>query len=190
MTQQRELGRETGVTRETVLRPFRYLFTRGVIAILALTTPVFAVLYWLSIPTGGWPLVLIAHLLVVAATVLGVYSFLSVTITVGTDGVRERGFFGRVVTVRPAEVGSVLLVQLYESSTLDTLPQLFITGLDGRLLIRMRGQFWSLEDMERVAEELDIPVTRPQDSMTLAQLRRTSPELLYWFERVPALVGR
>lgn len=190
MTEQREIGQETGVTRETVLRPHRHLFARGVVAILALTTPVFAVLYWLAIPTGGWPLVLIAHLLVVAATVLCVYSFLSVTVTLGIDGVRERGFFGRVVHVRPADVGSIVLVQLYESSTLDTLPQLFIVGTDGRLLIRMRGQFWSLEDMERVAEELDVPVTRPQDSMTLAQLRRTSPELLYWFERLPALVGR
>ena len=190
MPEQRELGRESGVPRETVLRPFRHLFTRGVVAILALTTPVFAVLYWLSIPTGGWPLVLIAHVLVVGAAVLSVFSFLSVTISVGADGVRERGFFGRVVQVRHAEVGSVILVQLYESSTLDTLPQLFVTGLDGRLLIRMRGQFWSLESMERVAEELDIPVTRPAESMTLAQLRRTSPELLYWFERLPALFGR
>lgn len=190
MTEQRELGRETGVTRETVLRPHRHLFTRGVVAILALTTPVFAVLYWLSIPTGGWPLVLIAHMLVVGVTILCVYSFFSVTITLGAHGVRERGFFGRVVEVSPAQVGSILLVQLYESSTLDTLPQLFITDTEGRLLIRMRGQFWSLDDMERVAEELDVPVTRPQESMTLAQLRRTSPELLYWFERVPSLVGR
>jgi hypothetical protein len=190
MTEQRQLGRETGVTRETVLRPHRHLFARGVIAIFALTTPVFAVLYWLAIPTGGWPLVLVAHLLIVTATVLCVYSFLNVTITLGVDGVRERGFFGRVIRVRPGEVGAIMLVQLYESSTLDTLPQLFITGTDGQLLIRMRGQFWSLENMERVAEELDVPVTRPQESMTLAQLRRTSPELLYWFERLPAVVGR
>jgi hypothetical protein len=49
----------------------------------------------------------------------------------------------------------------------------------------MRGQFWSTEDMERVAEELDVPVTRPEDFMTMTQLRRRSPELLYWFERMP-----
>jgi hypothetical protein len=85
--------------------------------------------------------------------------------------------------------GTVLLVHLYEGSTLDTQPQLFVTGADGRVLIRMRGQFWALEDMERVAEELDVPVTRSAESMTLTELRRTSPELLYWFERFPR-VGR
>lgn len=185
MSGQRELGRKMDVARDTVLRPYRSLFVRGLIALLALTTPVFAVLYWLTIPGGQWLLVLIAHVVVVGATVLGVRSFFGTTITLRADGVRERGFFGRTVLVRPADVGSIVLVQLYEGSTLDTLPQLFVTGTDGRLLLRMRGQFWPLADMERVAEELDVPVTRPEDSMTLTQLRRTSPELLYWFERMP-----
>ena len=52
----------------------------------------------------------------------------------------------------------------------------------------MRGQFWSQADMERVIEELDVPVTRPEEPMTLNQLRRTWPRLLYWFER--ARLGR
>ncbi len=173
------------VGAEAVLRPHAHLFTRGIIAILALTTPVFAVLYWLTVPDGVWPLVLLAHVLVVGATVLAVFSLFGTTITLTGAGVRERGFFGRTVLVRPGDVGAVMLIRLYEGSTLDTLPQLFVTAPGGRLLLRMRGQFWSQEDMERVAEELDVPVTRPEDSMTLTQLRRTSPQLLYWFERLP-----
>ena len=43
--------------------------------------------------------------------------------------------------------------------------------------------------MERVAEELDVPVTTRSESITLTELRRDSPELLYWFERFPR-VGR
>jgi hypothetical protein len=117
------------------------------------------------------------------ATVLGVHSFFSATITVCGDGVRERGFFGRTRLVRPSDVGTILVVQLYDGSTLDTLPQLFVTDHTGRMLIRMRGQFWSTEAMDRVAEELDVPVTRPEEFMTLTQLRRTSPRMLYWFER-------
>jgi hypothetical protein len=185
-----ELRQEKVVTQQkVVLRPHAHLFTRGILAILALTTPVFAVLYWLTIPDGAWPLVLGIHVLVVAATTLAVLAFFSTTIQLGPDGVRERGFFGRTVVVRPGTAGTVLLVHLYEGSTLDTQPQLFVTGADGRVLIRMRGQFWALEDMERVAEELDVPVTRSVESMTLTELRRTSPELLYWFERFPH-VGR
>lgn len=174
------------MTQEAVvLRPHAHLFARGIIAILALTTPVFAVLYWLTIPDGVWPLVLGVHIVVIGATTVAVLAFFSTTIQVGRDFVRERGFFGRTVDVRPGSVGSVIMVNLYEGSTLDTQPQLFVTGTDGKLLIRMRGQFWALEDMERVAEELDVPVTRREDSMTLAELRRASPGLLYWFERLP-----
>ncbi|WP_434316595.1 hypothetical protein [Leifsonia sp. P73] len=178
-------GVGTNVSRGTVLRPHRDLFARGLTAVLALTTPVFAVLYWLTIPNGEWRFVLFAHVLVVLATILGVYAFLSATITIQADGIRERGFFGRTRFVRSVDVGSILIVRLYDGSTLDTLPQLFITGRDGRVLIRMRGQFWSVDDMERVAEELDVPVTRPEDFLTMTQLRRRSPELLYWFERMP-----
>ena len=186
MESQRELRREARVPQQsTVLRPHAHLFTRGIVAVLALTTPVFAVLYWLTIPSGAWPAVLGLHILAVAATTLAVLAFFSTTIELGPDGVKERGFFGRTVVVSPAMVKTVTIVHLYESSTLDTLPQLFVTGLDGRLLIRMRGQFWAPEDMERVAEELDVPITRPDDSMTLTELRRASPELLYWFERFP-----
>jgi len=185
MSRQQQSGVGTDVAKETVLRPFRDLFTRGLTAVLALTTPVFAVLYWLTIPDGAWTYVLFAHLAVVLATIVGVYAFLSATITLREGGVRERGFFGEVRFVRPADVGSILLVRLYDGSTLDTLPQFFVVGNDGRVLIRMRGQFWSTEDMERVAEELDVPVTRPEDFMTMTQLRRRSPELLYWFERMP-----
>ncbi|WP_431246731.1 hypothetical protein [Leifsonia xyli] len=122
MSEQTDVGRDAGATRVTVLRPHRHLFLRGIIAVLALTTPVFAVVYWLTIPGPGWPFVLVAHLIVIGATVVGVASFLNTTITVGPDGVRERGFFGRTVHVAPGEAGSVILVQVYESSTLDVLP--------------------------------------------------------------------
>lgn len=184
MNEQTGVHRDAGSAREVVLRPHRHLFLRGIIAILALTTPVFAVLYWLTIPGGGWPFVLLAHLIVIAATVVGVASFLNTTIVLGPSGVRERGFFGRTVRVAPGEPGAVIMVKVYEGSTLDVLPQLFVASAEGRLLIRMRGQFWSAEDMERVAEELDVPVTRPVEPMTPSQLRQTWPRLLYWFERV------
>ena len=97
-------GVGTNVSRGTVLRPHRDLFARGLTAVLALTTPVFAVLYWLTIPNGEWRFVLFAHVLVVLATILGVYAFLSATITIQADGIRERGFFGRTRFVRSVDV--------------------------------------------------------------------------------------
>ncbi|WP_233265369.1 hypothetical protein [Leifsonia sp. AG29] len=177
------------MARETVLRPHAHLLSRGIVAVLALTMPVFAVLYWLAEPSGAWPAVLVAHVVVTLVTILAVYSFFSTTVTVGPGVVRERRFPGHEVVTHPSDVSSVTLVHLYEGSTLDTLPQLFVTGKDGRNRLRLRGQFWSPEAMERVAEEFEVPVTRPEESMTMKQLRRSSPQLLSWFERLPR-VGR
>lgn len=182
-----QTGVDTGAesARESVLRPQPHLFLRGIVAVLALTTPVFAVLYWLALPTGGWPFVIVAHVFVVVATVYGVTSFLNTTITLRPAEAVERGFFGRSTRVGFGEPGEVILVQVYEGSTLDILPHLFVASRQGRLLIRMRGQFWSEADMERVAEAFEVPVTRPAEPMTMNQVRRAWPRLLYWFERIP-----
>lgn len=176
------------VTNE-VLRPHRHLFSRGVLAIFALTTPVFAVVYWLTIPSGPWPIVLIVHCLVLLATLLGLIAFFDTLIKLGPRSVTERGFFGRVHTVESSQVGSVILLDLYESNALDTNPQLFVSDKGGKRMLRMRGQFWSRESMETVIDTLDHPVTVPPEAMTISELRRSSPELLYWFERRPR-VGR
>ena len=155
------LGQETVVTQQSVvLRPHAHLFTRGIVAVLALTTPVFAVLYWLTIPDGGWPRCSRIHILVVVATVLAVLAFFGTTIQLAPRQRARTRVLRPCTDIRPGMVGSVVLLDLYEGSTLDTLPQLFVTDADGRLLLRLRGQFWSREDMERVAEELDVPVTR------------------------------
>lgn len=184
---QQQLGRETGVTQETTLRPHRHLFLRGIVAVLALTTPVFAVLYWLTIPNGPWPSVLAGQLLVFAATILGVQSFLATAVVLTEGGVRVRDGLGRTRELRGSDVATTHIVQLYDGSTLDTLPQLFATDAEGRTLLRMRGQFWAPGDLERVAEQLEAPVSRPDESMTFAQLRRSCPRMLAWYERLPRL---
>jgi|SRR6478735_2090805 len=184
---EQQVKREAGATQETVLRPYRHLFTRGVVAVLALTTPVFAVLYWLTVPGGAWEAVLAAHVLVVAATVIAVRAFLNAAVILSPDGLRVRDGFGRPRPVRNADIGSTLLVQLYESSTLDTLPQLFVIDRDDRTLLRMRGRFWAPADLERVAEHLDAPVTRLEEALTVAQLRHRCPRRVAWYERIPGL---
>lgn len=170
-----------------ILLPHRQLLTHGVTAVLALTTPVFAVLYWLTIPRGGWPVVLSVQLAVLTACGLLVLGFLGTAITVSPSGMRERGFFGGVREVPTHRVGSILLIEVYRDSALDTQPNLFVCASEGTLLVRMRGQYWSRENMELVADTLDLPVKTITRSLTLGELRRSRPDLLYWFERFPVV---
>lgn len=153
------------------------------LGVLALFAPIFAVLYWLMIPAGTWLWVASAQLvttLVCLAALLGAYR---AYVRVDASGLSERGILGHVRGVSVSEVASVILVDLYGSDALDTQPQLFVVGHEGELLMRMRGQFWTREAMDTVADELGAPVVRVPEPLTLLDLNRWKPGLLYWFER-------
>lgn len=170
------------------LRPHGRLIVQSGLSILALVAPISAVLFWLTIPTGAWQPVLVAQLVMVACCALAYLSYTRTVIRVDADGISERGFLGRVTNFSTEEIGSVVLLDLYQSGALDTHSQLFVTGADGRLLVRMRGQYYARGAMDTVVDQLDVPVVRVPEPMTLRDLNRARPELLYWFER--RLIGR
>jgi len=183
----RVLNEHIAATNALTLRPHRHVLTHGVIAALALTTPVFAVLYWLTIATGGWLAVLIAQVALLLLLALLILGYFGTAIQVSPTGVRERGFLGSIRRTSREAIDSILLIEVYRDSALDTRPNLFVCGADGAVLVRMRGQYWSRDDMELVADTLDLPVKTMARSLTLGELRRARPDLLYWFERFPAL---
>ncbi|TFD76311.1 hypothetical protein [Cryobacterium psychrophilum] len=154
-----------------------------ILMFLAFCVPIFTVLYWLNAPTGTWLLVLIPQALVTLIYVLSMIAGHRVMISVNATEISERGFLRPFTAFPRAILGRVVLLDLYTSSSLDTIPQLFVTDTDGKLLVRMRGQFWSHDDMEALADDLDIPVMHVPEPVTLADLNRLRPELLYWFER-------
>jgi hypothetical protein len=168
-----------------VLRPHRHLLSSGVIAALALTTPLFAVAYWLTISAGTWPYVAIAHVLVAVALLFAVLQYRRTTLIVSADGIRERGFLGRVTELPNSEIGTLCLVELYRDNALDTQPNLFILDTTGSPRVRLRGQYWSRMVMEDVAEVLDRPLIGSTESITLSEMRTIRPGWLYWFERTP-----
>lgn len=169
--------------REHVLRPRGHVLRHSAIAALALCAPIFSVLYWLTVPIGAWIPVAAAQVVLTLLCALALIAYLRTGIWVDHSGITERGFFGRVDSFTTAKVGSILLLELYLGDALDTNTHLFVTGTDGRLLVRMRGQFYSRSSMDIVIEQLAAPVVRVDEPMTLRELNRARPELLYWFER-------
>jgi hypothetical protein len=181
------ISEQVMTTGTRVLRPHRQLLSSGVIAVLALTTPLFAIAYWLTISAGTWPFVLAAHVLVALLTAAAVLQYRRTAIVVSPQGVRERGFLGRVTEVPNTEIGALCLVELYRDNALDTQPNLFVLDVAGVPRIRLRGQYWSRAVMDDVADVLDRPLVGSDDSVTLSELRTTRPGWLYWFERTPLL---
>lgn len=175
--------RERDCDEDATLRPRRSLFARGVLAVLLLTTPVFAAIYWLTGPTGTWMLVLAVHLAVMAVAIWAVLQYFGTFIRLTPGGITERGFLGRPHHVASARVTSAVLFEVFRGSSLETVPQLFVLDGPGTCVLRMRGHFWSLADMDRAAEHLGVPIVRRPEPVTMAELRSAAPGFLYWFER-------
>ncbi|MCU1442718.1 MAG: hypothetical protein JWQ59_868 [Cryobacterium sp.] len=174
-----------GLTQLSVhtLRPHAHIPRQYAFAAVASLVPIFLVLYWLTVPPGAWLPVLIAQALVIAAAYYGAAAYKRTTITVTPSRIIERSFFGRMSEFEPGTVGSVILLELYRSGALDSDPQLFLVDPVGNLLLRMRGQFWPRSAMETIIDQLEAPVVRVPEPMSLRDLNRLRPELLYWFER-------
>lgn len=171
------------------LRPLPSLLRRGVLAAVAFLAPVFAALYFLTIPDGAWPAIVGAQFVVSLVFVLAVVTYKRVSIWVDPTGITERGFFGRLTRLPTADIGSILLVHTYHGGSADTLPQLFLCDAHGNQVIRLRGQFWSIRDMATVCETLDVPLTELGESVTMKELLSLYPGLLYWFERHTGLAA-
>ncbi|MCS5496044.1 hypothetical protein NY547_02165 [Cnuibacter physcomitrellae] len=174
---------------QIVLRPRAQILAQARLVGAALTVPILAAMLWFSIPRGTWPRVVVALAFVLAIYLLGWYLVRSAQICISHDGLIERGVFRRDNRVPAKRIAAVLIVDVYRGSTAETDRQLFVVDAAGDLLLRMRGQFWSVEDMDTVSAAFGVPVRRSEDPVTWRGLRTQSPELLYWFERFPLAGG-
>jgi hypothetical protein len=178
MTSVRQLGEQT-------LRPRKRLFQRAVTAVIVVLVIVFASLYWLSIPLGTWPWVAIGQAAVMILLAIGILSTRGVSFLLTDGAVQERGAFGYTRTVRVGDADSIMLVDLYVGSGMETDPHLFVVDAHDRLLLRMHGQIWTRASMQQVAAHLGAPVVHAPQPMTFAEFTRLEPQLLLWWERRP-----
>ena len=169
--------------RVFTLRPRRTLGWSIGLPVAALALPLLAAELWLIDPLGAWPFVAATGVATAVLLVMAWVAYQRTQASVSTYGVVERGFFGGTYTVASRDVAGVLRVKLYRGNSLDTSDELFVVSRTGRGVFRMRGRFWNSATMDRVAGILGAEETVRPEPVTLAELRRTNPELLYWFER-------
>ncbi|WP_146070678.1 hypothetical protein [Cryobacterium sp. M91] len=161
-----------------VLRPRERIISHAIIAALALFIPLFLVLYWLSIPRQTWPFVLEIQC---GFTALGVIFGLGVSkmaLRVTPDRLSVRSLLGRETHVATADIGSVVLVELYQSGTADCLPHLYLLDAAGDVLVHLSGQIWSRSTIESAIDQLGVAVLRPPDPLTVAELGQLRPQLV------------
>lgn len=166
-------------------RPRTQLLTQLGIGTAVLTVPVFLVLYFIAAPAGNWGLVLALQLVVMAVIAVVTVSTRNVYVELHDWGVEDHWPFGFTRRVQAADVDTILLVDFYVGSAMETVPQLFAVDGNDRLVMRMRGQIWSRTALQQVAARLAAPVVHAPVPMTLSDFSRIEPQLLSWFERRP-----
>jgi len=163
------------------------LLAQGIAALLALSVPILIVLYWLTIPTGAWVWIAIAQAVIVAAMILGVVRFLRVRVSVTDTHLLERRFFFGTTRVPLEAIHRVVMLEMHRTMASQPRLQMFVLDSSGRPLLRMRGEYWSRNSINRIASHLTMaPIEHIDHPVTLDELQSTRPEMLYWFERRPS----
>jgi len=172
----------------TTLRPRMFAFWQALIATNAFLGPVLIVLYVLTVPDGPWLLVLMMQLIASILFTIASIAFFRTAVWVDESGLAERGFFGRLDYFSRDEIARIMLAPTFHGDGIKTLPQLFICDTEDNKLVRLRGQFWSIETMQQLSDILDMPITELPAS-ELREIHEEYPGLLYWFERRPVIAA-
>jgi hypothetical protein len=174
----------------TLLHPRSRVLAVGSAGVILGAGGAFAVCYSQGLPIDQWWIVLTASVVLVIAAAASAILFSRANITLVNNGVVERGFLGVLHRVDRDRLDHVYIAPVYAGDSQQTTLHLFAISLEGKTLLRMRGQFWAAQDVHAVADHLGVRVETPRWPLTLAELSRARPGLVYWFEQTPRDVVR
>lgn len=164
----------------------RSVLWQGLAVSLALAVPTLATLYWLAIPANAFWWVFGAQTLFLACGLLTIVRYFRARVTVVNDELTEVSFFGPTHHTPMSSIGRAIVMSLKRNASMKPTTQMFVLDNNGALVLRMRGEYWTDDDINSIAERLvTVPVEHIQGTVTLDELQRTNPDMLYWFERRP-----
>jgi len=169
------------------VRPRRSLMTTAFVSIVLAMIPVFGVLYWFAIQHGSWGLVFVVHLAITILCLGTLGRQLTVFTAVTETELVGRGIFSPIVRVPLSAIASVVVVPTYIGQSPDPVLQLLARDASGRRLYRLRGTFWTPEDLKAVANALPVTPTFVEEPISIREFYRTYPGSAYWFQNKPAL---
>ena len=187
-----------GIVQSTVTRPTevvdgvrlrppgRTAWQAAAVSLLAAFGPVAVTLLVLTGPGRLGALSLGAGVLALGCVALA-HRFSTLGLVLAAQGVTEHRLVGRRRTTPPIHVRSALVLPLLDDRTLRTHLQLFLLDEQDRTRLRLRGQWWSDDQIAVVARHFDVPVTRQSEPVSLAELRQSRRAQLSPAERHPAL---
>lgn len=179
----------TSMTGETTIRPRRFSLWYCALVAGVLVVPIFITLYWLALPADLGGAVTIGLGAVLLLALVAALRYLAVRTVVSDGTVTVTPYWGRQRMFRTDEVTRTIVMQLKRDGGAHAFTQLFVFGRDGRLLLRMRGEFWADDAIDTLASRMvTAPVQHLEDAMTLEDVQRSKPTALAWYERPPTSI--
>ena len=165
------------------LRPSKSAYRLAVVTSLPLTLGLVA---WNLIANRDAPgLVTVLIVVLVAGSLGAMWLYFRNTRVVVNDGtVTKTNGLGNTRTFAAADVSTVL-ADTFEVNANLTNQQLFVFGPDGRRLLRMRGEYWTPEQMAAVVVALGGRPEIVAEPMTPATMRKRYRGSVYWVEASP-----
>lgn len=150
--------------------------------------PLFGVLTWLGVVHGTIVLVIVSLIVVVFAVTVTAWRHVESFVRVEGGKIHKVTFISDRV-IPTADVAQIVICETDDSASPETVPQLLALGDDGRRLFRMRGLYWSLDDMHAVADAIGAPVGVDATPMTSRQFYAKYRGAAYWYEGRPWLAA-
>jgi hypothetical protein len=166
----------------TVLRPVWGGGSPVVAPVIAAFLPADIAAVVVAANGGNAVLALFAVGLTVCAGLKLLWLFAQTRLQLDSGVVTEYGLF-RSRRATAQRVASAALVTVYDGGTLQPQRQLFLLDEAGRTLVRMRGRYWSEDQMRVVAGHFDVPVSEALEPVTSREFRIQHAPRLTWPER-------
>lgn len=177
----------TATVTTLLVRPRRSLMTTAFVSVVLAMVPVFGVLYWFAVQHGSWALVFVVHLAVTIACLATLGRQLTVFSAVTETELVGRGIFSPLIRVPLSSIASVVVVPTYIGQSPDPVLQLLVRDASGSRLFRMRGTYWTPDDLKAFAHAMPVVPTFVQEPIAIGEFYRTYPGSAYWFQNKPAL---
>ncbi|SEB88093.1 hypothetical protein SAMN04489806_2023 [Paramicrobacterium humi] len=180
------MGETADASTSMTVHVRRSVLWQGIGVSVALAVPTLVTLYWLAIPAGAFWWVFGAQTLFLVVGIVVLVRYFRARIRVTADTLEEVSFFGATRRTPTETIGRAIVMSLRRNASMPPTMQMFVLDSEGRLVLRMRGEYWSDDDINAIAERLvTVPIEHIQGTVPLDELQRTNPDMLYWFERLP-----
>lgn len=165
------------------LKPSKQVYRAAVITSLPLTV---GLVVWNLIANRSAPLLVTVLIVVLVAGALGAMwlYFRNTRVVVDNGTVTKTNALGRQRTFAADDVRTVLSDSFAVNANL-TNQQLFVFDPRGRRLLRMRGEYWTPEQMAEVVGALGGKPEIVAEPMTPATMRKRYPGSVLWVEASP-----